>query len=158
MRTTKRSKFVALAVGLALVAAACGDDKESTTTNAPETTAGEVTETTAGEVTETTAGEVTETTVASEEAAMTITYNLSDTAVWDDGSDINVADFQCTLDATMNTPGSLSTTGYDQILSVEEGATAKDIVVTLKSEYAPWKGLFSGLLKSAEYGLSLIHI
>ena len=55
MRTTKRSKFVALAVGLALVAAACGADKEITTTNAPETTAGEVTETTAGEVTETTA-------------------------------------------------------------------------------------------------------
>ena len=76
MRTTKRSKFVALAVGLALVAAACGDDKESTTTNAPETTAGEVTETTAGEVTETTAGDVTETTAARDEPARTTAYNL----------------------------------------------------------------------------------
>ena len=62
MRTTKRSKFAALAVGLSLIVAACGDDKESTTTNAPETTAGESTETTAGESTETTAGEGTETT------------------------------------------------------------------------------------------------
>ena len=138
MRTTKRSKFVALAVGLALVAAACGDDKESTTTNAPETTAGEVTETTAGEVTETTAGEVTETTVA-------------DTAVWEDGSEIGLADFQCTQDAIMNTPGSLSTTGYDQVIGIAEGATPKDIVVTLKSQYAPWKGLFSGLLKAANF-------
>lgn len=151
MRTTKRSKFVALAVGLALVAAACGDDKESTTTNAPETTAGEVTETTAGEVTETTAGEVTETTVASEEPAMTISYNLSDTAVWEDGSEIGLADFQCTQDAIMNTPGSLSTTGYDQVIDIAEGATPKDIVVTLKSQYAPWKGLFSGLLKAANF-------
>ncbi|HRA84251.1 MAG TPA: ABC transporter substrate-binding protein [Ilumatobacteraceae bacterium] len=151
MRTTKRSKFVALAVGLALVAAACGDDKESTTTNAPETTAGEVTETTAGEVTETTAGEVTETTVASEEPAMTISYNLSDTAVWEDGSEIGLADFQCTQDAIMNTPGSLSTTGYDQVIGIAEGATPKDIVVTLKSQYAPWKGLFSGLLKAANF-------
>jgi len=151
VRTTKRSKFVALAVGLALVAAACGDDKESTTTNAPETTAGEVTETTAGEVTETTAGEVTETTVASEEPAMTISYNLSDTAVWEDGSEIGLADFQCTQDAIMNTPGSLSTTGYDQVIGIAEGATPKDIVVTLKSQYAPWKGLFSGLLKAANF-------
>lgn len=150
MRTTKRSKFVALAVGLALVAAACGDDNSSTTTDAaPETTVGEVTETTAGEVTETTAGEDTDTTVAEDVAAMRITYTLSDTAVWEDGSDITLADFQCTLDAVMNTPGSLSTTGYDQVMSIEEGANAKEIVTTYKSLYAPWKGLFSGLLKAA---------
>ncbi len=151
MRTTKRSKFVALAVGLALVAAACGDDKASTTTEAaPETTAG-VTETTAG-VTETTAGtDTTDTAVAEDKPAMKITYTLSDTAVWEDGSDITVADFQCTLDATMNTPGSLSTTGYDQIISVEEGSSPKEIVTTYKSKYAPWKGLFSGLLKAAAF-------
>ena len=154
MRNTKRSKFAALAVGLSLIVAACGDDKESTTTNAPETTAGESTETTAGESTETTAGEGTETTAGegTGEAAMRITYTLSDVAVWDDGSDISVADFQCTLDATMNTPGSLSTTGYDQVLSIAEGASPKEIVVEFASKYAPWKGLFGGLLKSAEYG------
>ena len=152
MRTTKRSKFVALAVGLALVAAACGDDKGSTTTDAAtETTASGATETTASGATETTASGATETTVAADVPAMTISYNLSDTAVWEDGSDITVADFQCTLDATMNTPGSLSTTGYDQVMTVEEGATPKDIVVTLKSQYAPWKGLFGGLLKAAAF-------
>ncbi len=154
MRTTKRSKFVALAVGLALVAAACGDDKSSTTTDAATvTTAGNVTETTAGS-TETTAGgtDTTDTTAGADKPAMSITYELSDTAVWNDGSDITVADFQCTLDAVMNTPGSLSTTGYDQVISVEAGANAKEIVTTYKSLYAPWKGLFTGLLKADEFG------
>lgn len=153
MRTTKRSKFVALAVGLALVAAACGDDKESTTSEAATvTTEANVTETTAG-TTETTAGgtDTTDTVMAEDTAAMKITYELSDTAVWNDGSDITVADFQCTLDAVMNTPGSLSTTGYDQVISVEEGANAKEIVTTYKSLYAPWQGLFTGLLKADEF-------
>lgn len=149
MRTTKRSKFAALAVGISLVVAACGDDKESSTTNATETTAGEATETTAGESTETTAGGDTETTVAAEEAVMRVTYTLSDVAVWDDGSDISAADFQCTLDATLNTPGSISTTGYDQITSIAEGATPKDVIVEFKSQYAPWKLLFGGLLKAS---------
>ena len=150
MRTTKSSKFVAFAVGLALIAAACGDDKESTTTDAAtETTAGEVTETTVGEVTETTAGESPDTTVAPAEAAMRVTYTLSDVAVWNDGEAISVADFQCTLDAIMTTPGSLSTTGYDQILSVAEGASPAEVIVEFSSKYAPWRLLFGGLLKAS---------
>ena len=140
MRTTKRSKFAALAVGISLIVAACGDDKESTTTNAPETTEGS---------TETTEGGTETTEMAGDEAVMRVTYTLSDVAVWDDGSDISAADFQCTLDATLNTPGSISTTGYDQITSVAEGATPKDIVVEFKTLYAPWKLLFGGLLKAS---------
>ena len=147
MRTTKRSKFAALAVGISLIVAACGDDKESTTTNAPETTEGS-TETTEGS-TETTEGGTETTEMAGDEAVMRVTYTLSDVAVWDDGSDISAADFQCTLDATLNTPGSISTTGYDQITSVAEGATPKDIVVEFKTLYAPWKLLFGGLLKAS---------
>jgi peptide/nickel transport system substrate-binding protein len=69
--------------------------------------------------------------------------------VWEDGSAISAADFQCTFDATMNTPGSLSTAGYDQIIGVEEGASANEVVVTFKSLYAPWKTLFFGLLKAS---------
>lgn len=147
MRTTKRGKFAALAVGLALIAAACGDDKaDTTTTQAPGTTV-EGTDTTA-EGTDTTA-EGADTTEPAAEAAMRVTYTLSDVAVWDDGSDIGAADFQCTLDAIMNTPGSLSTTGYDQILSVAEGASAKEVVVEYATKYAPWRLLFSGLLKAS---------
>jgi len=48
VRTTKRSKVAAFAVGLALIAVtACGDDEDTTTTDAPETTAAGP-ETTAG--------------------------------------------------------------------------------------------------------------
>ncbi len=153
MRTRKRTKFVALAVGLALVAAACGDDKKSSTTNAPEPTGG--TETTVADTTPVDATEPTDTTPTSDsapgtgEAAMRVTYTLSDVAVWDDGSPITIDDFQCTLDAIMNTPGSLSTTGYDQILTLASGDSDKDIVVEFKELYAPWKGLFSGLLKAS---------
>ena len=52
------------------------------------------------------------------DTAMTITYDIADAAVWEDGTPITVADFQCTLDAVMNTPGSISTSGYDKITSV----------------------------------------
>ncbi len=146
MRTTKRSKFAAVAVGLSLVVAACGDDKESTTetTGATETTEGS-TETTEGstdttEATETTEGE------APAEPVMRVTYTLSDVAVWNDGTPITVADFQCTYDAIMNTPGSLSTTGYDQITSISgEGS---EVVVEFSEKYAPWRLLFGGLLKA----------
>ena len=134
--TTKRSKFAALAVGLSLVVAACGgDDTTETTDGTTETTTGNT-------------GDTTDTTGESG-AAMRVTYTLSDVAVWDDGSAISAADFQCTLDAVMNTPGSLSTTGYDQVISIAEGATPKDIVVEFSSKYAPWRLLFNGLLKAA---------
>jgi len=134
VRTTKRSKIAAFAVGLSLVLAACGGEETSTdTTGAPETTEGEGGDTTA----------------PASEAAMRITYTLSDVAVWEDGSPLTVADFQCTYDAVMNTPGSLSTTGYDQIISIAEGASAKEIVVEMSTTYAPWRGLFGGLLKAA---------
>ena len=144
MRTTKRSKFAALAVGLSLIVAACGDDKDSTTTNAPGTTEGTTETTGATETTEA----VTDTTEAPPaEAVMRVTYTLSDVAVWDDGTAISSADFQCTYDAIMNTPGSLSTTGYDQILSI--AGEGPEVVVEFSGKYAPWKLLFGGLLKAS---------
>ena len=81
--------------------------------------------------------------------AMTITYDIADDAVWEDGTPITVADFQCTLDAVMNTPGSISTSGYDKITAVAAGDSDKQVVVTLKELYAPYRGLFSGLIKKA---------
>jgi peptide/nickel transport system substrate-binding protein len=84
---------------------------------------------------------------------MKITYEINPKAVWDDGSPITVKDFQCVFDATMGTTGTLSTTGYDQITSVEQGASDHEVVVTLKSVYAPYKNLFSnpGPLKAAAF-------
>jgi peptide/nickel transport system substrate-binding protein len=153
VRTTKRSKFAALAVGLALVASACGgsDEEAATTTAAPaETTPAETTpaETTPAETTpaETTPAE---TVPAGDAPVMRVTYSLSEAAVWDDGTPISAADFQCTTDATLNTPGSIATTGYDQITSIAEGASPTEVVVEFKSKYAPWRLLFGGLLKAS---------
>lgn len=147
MRTTKAGKFAALAVGLALVTAACGsDEKASTPTNAPETTAGG-SDTTTGDTTAPTDSTAT-TDTAPAATVMTITYDINPDAVWDDGSPITAADFQCTWQANLNTPGSIGTVGYDKITSVEAGDSDKQVVASFSEQYAPYKGLFSGLLKA----------
>jgi len=143
--TTKRSKFAALAVGLALVVAACGsDDDNSTSDTAGETTppSDETTppDDTSGEPTDTTGG-------GDGEAAMRITYDIAENAVWNDGSPIVADDFVCTYNAVMNTVGSLSTVGYDQILTIAAGASDKQVVVDFKTVYAPYRGLFGALIK-----------
>ena len=80
---------------------------------------------------------------------MKITYDIAPEAVWEDGSPITVADFKATFDAAMNTPGSISTSGYDQITSVDAGTSDKQVVVTLKTVYAPYRGLFGDLIKAS---------
>ena len=166
MKTRKRSAaVVALAAGLALVAAACGSDSESKTTSAESTptTAGSATTaaattTTGGSATTTKASTAPSGTASTGStpaagAGMTITYEINPDAVWDDGSPITVKDFQCVFDATMGTTGTLSTAGYDQITSVEQGKDDHEVVVNLKTVYAPYKNLFSnpGPLKAAAF-------
>jgi ABC-type oligopeptide transport system substrate-binding subunit len=152
MRRSKR--LVALAAGLSLVmiAAACGDDDDdgsaATTAagNAAATTAGAETTTTEASGTETTEGSATTEaggSAPSGETAMTLTIDLNPKAVWEDGTPITWEDFQCTWQAVVNTPGSLTTAGYDQITSVEKGSSDSQVVVSLKSVYGPYKTLFS---------------
>ena len=107
MRTSKGGALAALGLGLALIAAACGSSSSgSTTTAAPGTTAAPTT--TAAPAT-TTAGSL------PAGVAMQITYEINPKAVWDDGSPITVADFECSWQAALKTPGSIGTVGYDQI-------------------------------------------
>jgi peptide/nickel transport system substrate-binding protein len=80
---------------------------------------------------------------------MTVTYDIAPAAVWEDGSAITAADFAATWQAALNTPGSISTSGWDQIDSVEAGSSDKQVVVEFKSVYGPYKGLFGGLIKAA---------
>ena len=157
MRITKRSsRYAALAVGLALVAAACGNDdngSSSDTAAAPGTTAASATsapETTAA-VTETTAVAQHDHGAASAGGTMTLTMNINPDAVWDDGSKITFADFKCTMDAILNTPGSLSTVGYDKITSLEQGADDHEVVAKFSEVYAPYKNLFAGIIKAAAF-------
>jgi peptide/nickel transport system substrate-binding protein len=152
VRITKRStRYAALAVGIAFIAASCGSDSKSSEATTGGTTAGTTAaapETTAAAAPETTAGGAETTAAASGGAAMTVTININPKAVWDDGSPITVADFKCTTDATLNTPGSLSTTGYDKITSVEQGTDDHQVVVKFSEVYAPYKNLFLNLLKA----------
>ena len=129
MRSTPRSaKVVALLAGTALIAAACGSSKAAAATTtgrgrqhrrprpprpAPSTSAGE--------------------TGSSDRrrprAAMTLTIKINPKAVWDDGTPITVDDFECSLQATLNTPGSLSTVGYDKITSIDASDPDDHVVV-----------------------------
>jgi peptide/nickel transport system substrate-binding protein len=117
-----------------IIAACGGDDSSSDTTAAPETTEAGGTETTEP-------GETAET-------AMRLTIDINPDAVWDDGTPITVADFECTWRASLNTPGSISTSGYDQILSVTAGESDKQVVVDFGVVYAPYRLLFGGLIKA----------
>ncbi len=160
-RRTKR--IAAIAVGLALVAAACGDDDDSgggsatSSEQAPATTAAVSSETSsesssAPATTEAAAPATTEaaaTTAPAEAAAMTVTYTLSDAAVWSDGSPMSWEDFDCTFKASLNTPESITTTGYDQIASVTAGATDKEVVVNFATPFAAWRTLFTNPLLQA---------
>ena len=167
-RRTKR--IAALAVGLSLIAAACGDDDDddagdATTTEeatAPETTVAdttaEVTEPTEAPPTtveETATATETETATATEteaaEGAMAVTYTLSDAAVWSDGEPMSAADIECTWHANVETPEALSTVGYDQIVSVTEGATPQEIVVEFDPPYAAYKTLFNQILQASQH-------
>jgi ABC-type transport system substrate-binding protein len=60
-------------------------------------------------------------------------------------------DFDCTWKAHINTPESISTIGYDQIVNISAGDTDKVVNIDFSTVYAPYRTLFSspGLLESS---------
>ncbi|MFZ9487935.1 MAG: ABC transporter substrate-binding protein, partial [Ilumatobacteraceae bacterium] len=147
----KHNKAIRIAASLfavSLIASACGGDDAATedTTASEEPAAEPVSYPTLAECADVTY-DYTFTAPAS--AGMTVTYDIAPEAVWEDGSAITVADFKATWEAALNTPGSISTVGYDQIDSVEAGSSDKQVVVNFKSVYGPYKGLFGGLIKAS---------
>ncbi|NBO84479.1 MAG: hypothetical protein EBV14_03910, partial [Actinobacteria bacterium] len=145
---SKASRLAASLFAVALIASACGGDDAATedTTATEEPAAEPVSYPTLAECADVTY-DYTYTPPAS--AGMTVTYDISPDAVWEDGSPITAADFKATWESALNTPGSISTVGYDQINSVEPGTSDKQVVVDFKSVYGPYKGLFGGLIKAA---------
>ena len=145
---SKASRLAASLFAVALIASACGGDDAATedTTATEEPAAEPVSYPTLAECADV-IYDYTYTPPAS--AGMTVTYDISPAAVWEDGSPITAADFKATWEAALNTPGSISTVGYDQINSVEPGTSDKQVVVDFKSVYGPYKGLFGGLIKAA---------
>jgi peptide/nickel transport system substrate-binding protein len=88
------------------------------------------------------------------EDPQTIVYKIKQNAVWSDGTPISADDF---IYFWKNQNGSIksndvaSTTGYDQIESVEGSDNGKTVTVVYKTPFADWQSLFGvsgGILPS----------
>ena len=78
----------------------------------------------------------------------TVTYEINPKAKWDDGVAITVADFQCTADAGLDTPGSIvNGYGYDHLISVEKGSSDTEVVAGFDQVFAPYKNIFAPIIK-----------
>jgi peptide/nickel transport system substrate-binding protein len=76
-----------------------------------------------------------------------VTFSLNPKAVWGDGTPFTLKDFQATwkaCDGTNEKFECATNTGYDQIKSIEKGATDQDIVVSFKETYPDWRAVFAG--------------
>ncbi len=82
----------------------------------------------------------------------TVTYTISDDAVWDDGEPITSTDFKYTWDQIANGTDIYDQTGYKDIEGVDD-SDPKTAVVTFANKYASWKALFGG-----GYGLYPSHL
>ena len=80
-----------------------------------------------------------------------VTYKINPDAVWSDGEPITSSDFKYTWDQIVTGKDIYDTTGYNHIESVDDSDPAT-AVVTFKSPYASWKGLFG------TYGIFPSHI
>jgi peptide/nickel transport system substrate-binding protein len=74
----------------------------------------------------------------------TVTYKLNPDANWADGSPINSEDFDFTWKAIMNTTGTYTTAGYDQIDSIDT-TDPKTVVIKFKNVFVDWPDLFGGV-------------
>jgi peptide/nickel transport system substrate-binding protein len=93
-----------------------------------------------------------EPTLKTEGGTQVNTYVISDDAVWSDGTPITADDFEFTWRSSRSGDPAdggcesiLSTTGYEQIESVEgSGKDNKTVTVTYKTPFSDWQSLFSG--------------
>jgi peptide/nickel transport system substrate-binding protein len=83
------------------------------------------------------------------ESPQTIVYKIKPEAVWSDDTPISADDFKYFWEqqnGTIKDNDVASTTGYDQIKSVEGSDNGKTVTVVFKTPFADWKGLFTGIL------------
>lgn len=81
-----------------------------------------------------------------------VEIKLNPKAVWEDGTPITVADYEATwkaLNGSNEEYQVVSTTGWDQIGSVEQGSDEFDVKVTFSSVFADWRSLFGGTVLPA---------
>jgi peptide/nickel transport system substrate-binding protein len=150
LKSTRSAKAAVLLLGASMIAAACGSSTKkggATTAASAATTAGSAAPAT--EATTAAPSSAATPTIKAPAGGMALVININSKAVWNDGSPITVKDFQCSWTAVMKTPGSNSTTGFDQITSVEQGKDDHQVVTMLKTIYAPYKNLWIGQLIEA---------
>lgn len=81
-----------------------------------------------------------------------VEMKLNPDAVWEDGSPITVKDWQATVEAMSGKDEAfqvVSTTGYDQIASVEQGADEFDVKITFDSVFADWQSILGLVLPAS---------
>jgi peptide/nickel transport system substrate-binding protein len=78
------------------------------------------------------------------QSPFTITFKISDKAVWEDGSPITSSDFDFTWRSIVNTTGAYSTVGYTSIDSIDS-SDPKTAVVKFKEVFVDWPDLFGGV-------------
>ena len=79
----------------------------------------------------------------------TIVYKIRQEAVWSDGTPVSADDFEYlwkNLNGSIKDNDVASTTGYDQIESVEGSDGGKTVTVVFAEPFTDWKSLFYGLL------------
>jgi peptide/nickel transport system substrate-binding protein len=79
-----------------------------------------------------------------------VTYKVNPAAVWSDGDPIDAKDFRFTWELQKSSDPKtggcadlISTTGYDQIESVEGADNDKTVTVTYATPFVDWKSLFT---------------
>jgi peptide/nickel transport system substrate-binding protein len=83
------------------------------------------------------------------EDPQTIVYKIKQEAIWSDDTPITADDFTYfwkQQNGTIKDNDVATTTGYDQIKSVEGSDNGKTVTVVFKTPFADWKGLFTGIL------------
>jgi peptide/nickel transport system substrate-binding protein len=78
------------------------------------------------------------------QSPFTITFKIKPDANWADGTPITSKDFDFTWKAIMNTTGTYTTVGYDQIDSIDT-TDPKTAVIKFKNVFVDWPDLFGGV-------------
>ena len=81
--------------------------------------------------------------------AMTVTIDINPAAVWEDGTPITEADFECTWRAASNTPASIVADRYRRVSAVRPGATEQQVVVEFDEVDGAYRTQFDRIVKAA---------
>lgn len=77
------------------------------------------------------------------QSPFSVTFHINPAAKWADGTPITAADFEFTRNAIMNTTGTISTTGYDQLEPIDT-STPATVKLNFKDIFVDWPDIFGG--------------